>query len=88
MDIDHTADGNFRELSADEAWETIENCAQLDKTLDNPTNVILDEMLTSLEEQARSLFGDKKFRVEIPRCMSWFGATIIQDEHIGDLDKM
>jgi hypothetical protein len=25
---------------------------------------------------------------EPPRCMSWLGTTIIQDEHIGDLDVM
>ena len=27
-------------------------------------------------------------RVEPPKCMSWLGPTIIQDEHIGDIDVM
>ena len=31
---------------------------------------------------------DNKFIDEIPRCMEWFDSTIIQDEHIGNLDKM
>ena len=36
MDIDHTADGDLWGLSADEAWETIENCAQLSKKNGQP----------------------------------------------------
>lgn len=67
MDIDHAADGNLWGLSAEEAWEAIENCAILAKKLDNPTNVVTDQLIASLREQARSLFGDKTID-EITGC--------------------
>jgi hypothetical protein len=88
MDIDHATDGDLRGLNADEAWETIENCAQLAKKMDNPTSVVTNQLIASLMEQARSLFGDNKPIDEIPRYMEWFDSTILQDEHIGNLDKM
>ena len=31
-------------------------------------------------------YDTHEVRVEPPSCMSWLGTTIIQDEHIGDLD--
>jgi hypothetical protein len=77
MDIDHAADGDLWGLSADEAWETIENCAQLAKKMDNSTNVVTDQLIASLKEQATSLFGDNKPIDEIPRYMEWFDSTII-----------
>ena len=77
MDIDHAADGDLWGLSAEEAWEAIENCAILAKKLDNPTNVVTDQLIASLREQARSLFGDNKPIDEIPRCTKWFDFTII-----------
>jgi hypothetical protein len=36
MDIDHAADGDLWGLSADKAWETIENCALLAKKNGQP----------------------------------------------------
>ena len=33
-------------------------------------------------------YDTHEVRVEPPSCMSWLGTTIIQDEHIGDLDVM
>lgn len=50
MDIDHAADGDLWGLCADEAWETIENCAILAKKMDNPTNVVTDQLIASLRE--------------------------------------
>lgn len=88
MDIDHAADGDLWGLSADEAWETIENCAILAKKMDNPTSVVTDQLIASLREKARSLFGDNKPIDEIPRCTEWFDFTIIQYEHIGNLDTI
>lgn len=88
MDIDHAADGDLWGLSVDEAWETIENYAQLAKKRDNPTSVVTDQLIASLREQARSFFGDNRPIDEIPRYMEWFNSTIIQDEHIGNPDTM
>ena len=88
MDIDYVADRDLRELSAEEIWEAIEDCAQLAKKMDNPTNVVTDQLIASLREQARSLFGDNRPIDEIPRYMEWFNYTIIQDEHIGNPNTM
>ena len=33
-------------------------------------------------------YDTHEVRVEPPKCMSWLGTTIIEDEHIGDLDVM
>lgn len=79
--------GDLWGLSVDEAWETIKNCARLAKKLDNPTNVVTDQLIASLREQARRLFWDKPID-EITGCTGWFDFTTIQAEHIGDLDVM
>lgn len=87
MDIDHTADGDLWGLSADKAWETIENCARLAKKMDNPKSVVTDQLIASLREQARRLFGDKTID-EITGHTGLFDFTTIQAEHIGNPDKM
>ena len=78
MDIDHTADEDLWGLSADGAWEAIENCAILAKKMDNPTSVVTDQLIASLRDQVRSLFGDNRPIDEIPRY----------NENIGNLDTM
>nr|GEX86062.1 hypothetical protein [Tanacetum cinerariifolium] len=67
MDIDFVADGNFRELSGEEAWEAIENFAQGQKEWDNPPNIIPEQELANLKAQAKRLFGNKNVSVEMHR---------------------
>jgi hypothetical protein len=55
--------------------------------MDNPTNVVTDQLIASLREQSRRLFGDKTID-EITGCTGWFDFTTIQAEHISNLDKM
>lgn len=55
--------------------------------MDNPKNVVTDQLIASLREQARSLFGDKTID-EITGHTGWFDFTTIQAEHICNLDKM
>ncbi|GJX41918.1 hypothetical protein Tco_0256908, partial [Tanacetum coccineum] len=81
-DIDHAAGGDLMELSAEEAWETIKDCAQCDKQWKNPTSTISDQTIANLKAQ---LVGNEMVRVKIPRCMSWLDAY---DEPLGDLDMM
>jgi hypothetical protein len=59
----------------------------LPKKTDNPTNIVTDQLIASLREQARSLFRDKTID-EITGSTGWFDFTTIQAEHIGNLDKM
>ncbi|GJY54768.1 hypothetical protein Tco_0446432 [Tanacetum coccineum] len=82
IDINHAAGGNLKGLSAEEAWETIEDCAQCDKQWKNPTSTISDQTITNLKDH---LVGNEVVRVKIPKCMSWLDAY---DEPIGDLDMM
>ena len=44
MCIEDFANGDFRELSAEEAWDTIEDCAQYYYRVDNPTNVSTSQL--------------------------------------------
>ncbi|GKE30605.1 hypothetical protein Tco_1445989, partial [Tanacetum coccineum] len=67
-DIDHATGGDLMELSAEEAWETIEDCAQCDKQWQNPTSTISDQSIANLKAQ---LVGNEMVRVKIYRCMSW-----------------
>ena len=86
MRIDDFADGGPRELNDEEAWDTIENCAQYYYRVDNPTNNITNQSKTSLMEQTGSLLGDEYTHVEIP---SWMAPNIIvQNKHIGNLGTM
>ena len=62
MDIDHAADGDLWGLSAEEAWEAIEDCAILAEKMDNPIDVFSDDLIARLREQAYSLFGDKMIK--------------------------
>ncbi|GJY54782.1 hypothetical protein Tco_0446446 [Tanacetum coccineum] len=82
IDINHAAGGNLKGLSAEEAWETIKDCAQCDKQWKNPTSTISDQTITNLKDH---LVGNEVVRVKIPKCMSWLDAY---DEPIGDLDMM
>ncbi|GJW25549.1 hypothetical protein Tco_0039360 [Tanacetum coccineum] len=51
IDIDHAAGGNLRVLSAEEAWETIKDCARCDKHWKNPTSTIPDQTIANLKTQ-------------------------------------
>ncbi|GJX52762.1 hypothetical protein Tco_0281131 [Tanacetum coccineum] len=78
IDINYAAGGNLRRLSVEEAWETIEDCAQCDKQWKNPTSTILDQTIANLKAH---LVENEVVRVMIPKCMSWLDSY---DEHIGD----
>ncbi|GJW15829.1 hypothetical protein Tco_0019962 [Tanacetum coccineum] len=71
---------NLRVLSAEEAWETIEDCAQCDKQWKNPTSTIPDQTIANLKTQ---LVENEVVRVKIPKCMAW-----LDDEPIRDLNTM
>ncbi|GJZ37692.1 hypothetical protein Tco_0583883 [Tanacetum coccineum] len=71
MDLDFAADGDFRELSAEEAWEAIENFAQDQKEWDNPPNIISEQEVANLKAQAKRLFGNKDVWVEMHRGIAW-----------------
>ncbi|GJR67846.1 hypothetical protein Tco_0013911 [Tanacetum coccineum] len=74
--------GNLRGLSAEEAWKTIEDCAQCDKQWKTPTSTISDQTIANLKDQ---LVRNEVVRVKIPSCMSWLDAY---DEPLGYLDIM
>ncbi|GJV58258.1 hypothetical protein Tco_1459263 [Tanacetum coccineum] len=82
IDINYAACGNLKVLSAEEAWETIEDCVQCDKQWKNITSTIFDQTITNLKDH---FVGNEMVRVKIPKCMSWLDAY---DEPIGDLDMM
>ncbi|GKD59937.1 hypothetical protein Tco_1297446 [Tanacetum coccineum] len=69
-------------LSTEEAWETIEDCAQCDKQWKNPTSTNFDQTIENLKDQ---FVGNEVVRVKIPWCMSWLDSY---DEPIGDLDMI
>ncbi|GKC59423.1 hypothetical protein Tco_1087021 [Tanacetum coccineum] len=70
-------------LSAKEAWETIEDCAQCDKQCENPTSTIFDQIIANFKAQ---LVGNEVVRVKMHKCLSWLDAY---DKLIGDLkDKV
>ncbi|GJS00803.1 hypothetical protein Tco_0317311 [Tanacetum coccineum] len=71
MDLDFAADGNLRELSGEEAWETIENFAQGQKEWDNPPNIISEQEIENLKVHAKRLFGNENVCVEIDRNIAW-----------------
>ncbi|GJU79932.1 hypothetical protein Tco_1282297 [Tanacetum coccineum] len=71
IDINYAAGGNLRRLSAEEAWETIKDCAQCDKQWKNPTSTISDQTIANLKAQ---LVKNEVVRVMIPKCMSWLDA--------------
>ncbi|GJU17093.1 hypothetical protein Tco_1145059 [Tanacetum coccineum] len=54
-------------LSAEEAWETIENLPQGQKEWDKPFKAIIEQELASLRAQANELFGNEKVWFEMPR---------------------
>jgi hypothetical protein len=84
MRIDDFANGGPRELNDEEAWDTIENCAQYYYRVDNPTNNITNQSKTSLMEQTGSLSGDDYLGIPV-----WLSPkAIVQSKHIGNLDKM
>ncbi|GKA49434.1 hypothetical protein Tco_0742507 [Tanacetum coccineum] len=81
IDINYAAGGNLRGLSAEEAWETIMDCAQCDKQWKTPTSTISDQTIANLKDQ---LVGNEVVRVKIPSYVSWLDAY---DEPLGDLDR-
>ncbi|GJV84841.1 hypothetical protein Tco_1524739 [Tanacetum coccineum] len=80
IDINYAAGGNLGRLSAEEAWETIEDCVQCNKQWKNPTSTISDQTIANLKAQ---LVENEVVRVMIPKCMSWLDAY---DEPIGDME--
>ncbi|GJR71013.1 hypothetical protein Tco_0017078 [Tanacetum coccineum] len=80
IDIDHAAGGNLKVLSAEEEWETIEDCAQCDKQWKNLTSTIPDQTIANLMTQ---LVENEVVRVKIPKCVAW-----LDDEPIRDLNTM
>ncbi|GJV05689.1 hypothetical protein Tco_1343345 [Tanacetum coccineum] len=62
-----SADGNLRELSGEEAWETIENFAQGQKEWDNPLNIISEQEIENLKVHVKRLFGNEKVWVKMHR---------------------
>ncbi|GJR73713.1 putative reverse transcriptase domain-containing protein [Tanacetum coccineum] len=79
-DLAFQSGGNLWRLSAEEAWKTIEDCAQCNKQWKNPTSTIPDQTIANLKTQ---LVKNEVVRVKIPKCMAW-----LDDEPIGDLDTM
>ncbi|GJS26781.1 hypothetical protein Tco_0487401 [Tanacetum coccineum] len=71
MDLDFEADGNQRELSAEEAWEAIENFAQCQKEWDNPPNIISEQEVANLKAQAKRLFRNEDVWVQMHRGIAW-----------------
>ncbi|GJS26741.1 hypothetical protein Tco_0487361 [Tanacetum coccineum] len=64
-------DGDLRKLSGEEAWETIDRFAQVQKEWDNPFKVITEKELTSLRAQENELFGNEKMWIEMLKCIAW-----------------
>ncbi|GJU36973.1 hypothetical protein Tco_1185327 [Tanacetum coccineum] len=79
IDINHATGGNLRILSVEEAWETIEDCAQCDKQWKNPTSIISDQTIANLKAQ---LVENEVVRIEIPKCMAWLDDEPIEVEEI------
>ncbi|GJU99675.1 hypothetical protein Tco_1328946 [Tanacetum coccineum] len=71
MDLDFAADKNLRELSGEEAWETIENFAQGQKEWDNSPNHISEQEIENLKVHAKRLFGNENVWVEMHRGITW-----------------
>ncbi|GJX82164.1 hypothetical protein Tco_0331645 [Tanacetum coccineum] len=71
MDLNFAADGDLRELSAEEAWETIKDFAQGKKEWDKPFKAITEQELASLRAQENELFGNENVWFERPRCIAW-----------------
>nr|GEY66078.1 hypothetical protein [Tanacetum cinerariifolium] len=58
MAIDHAPCGKLKELNAEEAWETIEDCALYEhEEWDTSADVISDQSIASLKAQAKKYFG-------------------------------
>ncbi|GKB31873.1 hypothetical protein Tco_0871274 [Tanacetum coccineum] len=81
QDIDYAAGGKLRRLSAEEAWETIEDCAQYDRKCSNPTSAISNVTIANPNAQ---IVRDDMVRVQVPRCMAWLD----YDEHVDSLSTM
>jgi hypothetical protein len=58
MCIEDFANGDFRGLNAEKAWDAIEDCAQYYYRVDNPTNVSTSQLTTNFKDNETSLFGD------------------------------
>ncbi|GJT50510.1 hypothetical protein Tco_0976667 [Tanacetum coccineum] len=71
MDLHFAADGNLRELSGEEAWETIKNFAQGQKEWDNPPNIISEQEIENLKVHAKRLFGNENVWVEMHKNIAW-----------------
>ncbi|GKB15259.1 hypothetical protein Tco_0849182 [Tanacetum coccineum] len=71
LDLDFATDGNLRELSGEQAWETIENFAQGKKEWNNPPNIISEQEIKNLKVHAKRLFGNDNVWVQMHRGLAW-----------------
>ncbi|GKA19070.1 hypothetical protein Tco_0698985 [Tanacetum coccineum] len=65
------ADRNLRELSGEEAWETIKKFAQGQKEWDNPPNIISEQEIENLKVHAKRLFRNENVWVEMHKNIAW-----------------
>ena len=90
MELDHAAYGDFRELSGEEAWETIENFTQGHKRREKPLDIFISEHEKErLKFHAKRLFGDEcvwfEWRKQIEWDIKMFGEPT---PPVGDLNIM
>ncbi|GJW85855.1 hypothetical protein Tco_0159000 [Tanacetum coccineum] len=71
MGLDFAADGNLRELSGEEAWETTKSISQGQKEWDNQPNIISEHEIENLKVHAKILFGNENVCVKIDRNITW-----------------
>ncbi|GKG10818.1 hypothetical protein Tco_0342218, partial [Tanacetum coccineum] len=74
----YAAGRNFMELSAEEAWETIEDCVQYDMEIPTSSN----------SSQSIGFVKDEMVEVKLPSCMSWLESTKTYDEQISSVEIM
>ena len=71
MELDHAVYGDFRELSGEEAWETIENFIQGHKRREKPLDTISEHEKERLKFHAKRLFGDESMWFEWRKEIEW-----------------
>ncbi|GKA13444.1 hypothetical protein Tco_0693090, partial [Tanacetum coccineum] len=66
-----SAYGKLRELSGEEAWETIKSISQGQKEWDNQPNIISEHEIENLKVHAKILFGNENVCVKMDRNITW-----------------
>ncbi|GJR05356.1 hypothetical protein Tco_0528340 [Tanacetum coccineum] len=67
----HMSYGKLRELSGEEAWETIKSISQGQKEWDNQPNIISEHEIENLKVHAKILFGNENVWVKMDRNITW-----------------